>query len=159
MDTDLDEVVPAAEIIEETELSVIFTPTDLMQKLLDVALREDSGVSIEDWGKVARIDKQHITKWFQNQDFVSWICREFEKRLDGYKLVWLKVGLTKMQFDFKYWSELGKIFYPDGVKFSKESKEDRGVLEQEILAIYSQKKIDLGEPRNHHKKVPGRPAK
>ncbi len=121
---------------------VLFTPTNKMEHLLEVALRDNSGVSFHEWGEIAKVSKEHITRWFQDPEFVSWITREFEKRLDGYKLIWLKIGLTKMQHDYKHWADLGKIFYPVGVKFSKGSKEQLGRLEEEIITILKQKRVD-----------------
>lgn len=112
-----------------------FVPTDAQIRFLRVVADPATGNTVKEWLEVSKTTQATFAKWNTDSDFVGWLARSFEQALDIYKVEWMKTGLRKMPFDFKHWVEMGKIFYPDGLKFGADVGK-RKELEGDLLNLF-----------------------
>ena len=115
-----------------------FKPTEQMIKLVEARLSPEIAPTITAECKYAGISRQTYYNWFDNEEFVNWYSREFEKGM-GKMMSWLdKVGLMKSTKDFRYWEALQMKY----AKYSKRMSVEADVkveplidLEKEISEI------------------------
>lgn len=119
----------------------VFVPNKEQMVFLRSIFHPTSGNCVDDWLDHAKSKDQNVTRekfdiWCKQIGFQEWILNEAERRFSFYKLEWLKIGVTKMQANIRTWTEMGRIFFKDGIEHEPAvAGSRRQKLEQEMKRI------------------------
>lgn len=89
-----------------------FTPSPAMRLWLDtsIQLMTDNISLISDQCKVTR---QSWYLWLKDEEFQTWFCSEWDKRLGMFRWKLDVIGLKRAERDFKYWDAMRRKVNPN----------------------------------------------